>query len=60
MKKDLHIIKKLAELGVDVSPKTLSPSVSQILTQLEQYEKEMGHKLDPQQLVKYLIKPLNS
>jgi len=54
MNKDAAIIKSLAELGYDVVPKQLSPDVEQTLARIKEYEKELGHKLNPKELVKYL------
>ena len=54
MNKEFAVIKSLAELGYDVTPKQLSPNVEQTLARIKEYEKELGHKLDPQELVKYL------
>ena len=53
MNKEAAVIKSLAELGYDVSPKQLSPDVEQTLVRIKEYEKELGHKLNPQELVKY-------
>jgi len=54
MNKDAEVIKSLAELGVDVTPKELSSDVEQALARIKEYEKELGHTLDPQELLKYL------
>ncbi len=53
-KNDLAVLTALAELGIDVSPKQVSPDIEQTLNQLKKYEKELGIKLDPQILAKYL------
>lgn len=54
MSKDADIIKRLAELGIDVTPKNPSPQIQEVLKRVEQYEKEMGTKINPQELAKYL------
>ena len=54
MNKDAAVIKSLAELGVDITPEQLTPDIEQTLARLKEYEKELGHKLDPQELIKYL------
>ena len=48
------VIKILAELGIDVAPKQNSPEIQQLINRMKEYEKEMGHSLDPQKLLKYL------
>ncbi len=53
MNKDSKVIKALAELGLDTTPKEISPEIQKILDRLEDYEKEMGQKLDPNTLIKY-------
>ena len=53
--KDAHVIKALAEIGIDVTPKEEnSPNIEETKTRLEDFEKEMGTKLDPEDLAKYL------
>ena len=52
--KDADIIKALAELGLDTTPKEISPEIQKVLDRLEDYEKEIGQKLDPDTLTKYL------
>ena len=55
MNKDAHVIKALAEIGIDVTPKKEnSPSVEEVKTRLDAFEKEMGQELDPETLQKYL------
>ena len=54
MNKDTEIIKALAELGLDTTPKEISPEIQKVLDRLESYKKEMGQKLDPDTLTKYL------
>lgn len=51
---DPKIIRALAELGIDVTPKTISPDVQKVLDRLNQFEQEMGKHLNPQTLKKYL------
>ena len=51
---DPKIIKALAELGVIVAPKKNSPDVQQVLDRIKEYEREIGTRLDPQTLAKYL------
>jgi len=52
--KDSAVIKGLAELGLDVTPKEISPEIQTILDRVAEYEKEMGNSLDPTTLAKYL------
>ena len=52
--KDAHVLKALAELGIDVTPKEQSPDIEKIKARLKEYEKELGTKLDPKLLAKYL------
>lgn len=52
--KDAEIIKALAELGLNTTPEEISPEIQKVLDRLEDYEKEMGQKLDPNTLIKYL------
>ena len=54
MNKDAAVIKKLAELGYDVAPKEQTPELEELRKRVEDFEKEMGHKLDPADLGKYL------
>ncbi len=52
---DAHVLKALAELGIDVTPKKQnSPNIEKIKARLKDYEKELGEKLDPEKLEKYL------
>lgn len=54
--KDAYVIKALAELGIDVTPKEKenSPDIEEVKARLADFEKEMGSKLDPKELAKYL------
>lgn len=52
--KDSAVIKSLAEVGVDVTPKKLSPDIQRVLDRLDDYEKELTKSLDPKLLAKYL------
>ena len=53
--KDAYVLKALAELGIDVTPKKQnSPNIEKIKARLKDYEKELGEKLDPEKLEKYL------
>lgn len=52
--KDAEVIKALAGLGINIPPKEISPDIQKVLDRLEDYEKEMGQKLDPDILSKYL------
>lgn len=54
MNKDIEVIKALAELGLNITPKEISPEIQKVLDRLEDYEKEIGQKLDPDTLTKYL------
>ena len=55
MNKDAHVIKALAELGIDVSPKEEnSQSIEEVKARLAAFEEEMGQTLDPETLQKYL------
>ena len=56
MKKDAYVIKALAEIGIDVTPKEIknSANIEEVKARLEDFEKEMGTKLDPEVLAKYL------
>lgn len=56
MKKDAYVIKALAELGIDVTPKEKenSPDIEEVKARLEDFEKEMGPKFNPEDLAKYL------
>ena len=51
---EAKVIKGLAELGLNVTPKEISPEVQKVLDQIEQYEKEVDKSLDPKLLAKYL------
>ena len=54
-KKDAQVIKALAELGIDVTPKKEnSANIEEIKARLNAFEDEMGQKLDPETLSKYL------
>jgi hypothetical protein len=56
MNKDAHVIKALAEIGIDVTPKEKenSPNIEEVKARLADFEKEVGAKLDPETLSKYL------
>ncbi len=54
MNKDIEVIKALAELGLNITPKEISPEIQKVLDRLEDYKKEIGQKLDPDTLTKYL------
>ena len=54
MNKDSEVVKSLAELGFNVTPKQISPELQKVLDRINEYEKEMGAKLDPKKLSKYL------
>ena len=55
MNKDAHVIKALAEIGIDVTPKKEnSADIEEVKARIEAFEKEMGEKLDPKTLSKYL------
>jgi len=55
MNKELEVLKLLAELGIDVTPKEQnSPDIEKIKARLKDYEKELGEKLDPEKLAQYL------
>lgn len=55
MSKDAHVIKALAEIGIEFTKeKENSPNIEALKARLEDFEKEMGSKLDPEVLAKYL------
>ena len=54
MNKEYEVLKALAELGIDIAPKENSPDIEKIKARLEEYERELGKKLDPEILSKYL------
>lgn len=53
MNKEFEVLKLLAGLGIDVTPKKNSPDIEKIKARLDDYKKELG-KLDPEVLAKYL------
>lgn len=54
MNAEFEVLKALAELGIDVAPTENSPDIEKVKARLEDYEKELGKKLDPEVLSKYL------
>jgi hypothetical protein len=55
MNKDAQVIKALAELGIDVTPKEKnSPNIEEIKARLKDFETEVGTEYNPEDLAKYL------
>ena len=52
--KNAAVIKSLAELGLLKSSRSTTPDIEEIEKQLQQFEKELGLRLDPETLKKYL------
>jgi hypothetical protein len=54
--KDAFVIKALAELGIDVTPKekTNSPDLEKVKARLDDFTKEVGSKLNPEDVAAYL------
>ena len=54
--KDAYVIKALAEIGIELTTKEKenSPNIEEVKARLAAYEEEMGTKLDPKTLSKYL------
>lgn len=48
------VIKILAEIGHDVTPKEISPEIQKLLDRVKEYEKEVDKSLNPKTLTKYL------